>query len=67
MASSLTETKAMLIVANRLLQDVEARLLDAAPSHTNTVDQWLAAGVREAQDECSTLIEKVRGIITQLG
>lgn len=66
-SSSLTETKAMLIVANSHLQTVEARLQDAAPSHTNDIDAWLSAGIREAEDEVSSLIEKVRSLITQIG
>jgi len=66
MASSLTETKASLISVNHNLQLAEGSLQDSVPSHVNKTDEWLAKGIREAEDDLSNLIEKIRGLIGQI-
>ena len=58
MASSLTETKSHLVQVNHYLQVAEGSLQSAAPSHANKTDEWLAKGIREAEDDLSNLIEK---------
>jgi hypothetical protein len=66
-SSSLTETKTYLVYVNHQLQLAEAGLQDATPTHTNDIDAWLSTGIKEAEDDLSNLIEKVRAIITQIG
>jgi hypothetical protein len=65
-SSSLQETKVFLLLTNRQLQGAEGSLQDAAPAHANETDAWLAAGIREAEDDLSKLIEKVRSLIGQI-
>lgn len=66
-SSSLTETKAFLILVNHHLQNAESALQDATPSHTNDIDAWLSTGIHAAEDDISSLIEKVRSLIKQIG
>lgn len=66
-SSSLTETKAFLMLVNHHLQNAEGALQDATPTHTNDINAWLSTGIREAEDDLSSLIEKVRALITQIG
>jgi hypothetical protein len=47
MASSLQETKAMLMITNRHLQSAEGCLQDAAPTHTNEADGWQPESVKQ--------------------
>jgi hypothetical protein len=65
-SSSLTETKANLMLAERLLRDVERDLNDATPSHSNDIDAWLSTGIQEATNDCKVLSAKVRALIGQI-
>jgi transcription initiation factor IIE alpha subunit len=60
MASSLQETKVMLLVASRQLSGAFQSINEAMPNHTNTTDAPLAQSLHDVQTELAKVMAKVR-------